>query len=341
MDRLWTVGAALCLAAGASAQVVYSMDFEAPVYAGSAAGTPLTTGFGGGGQDGWYNPVSGSNDTKVYTVVGNTYNVSANPQGGDQFQVGDLTPAGGFGRAQHAIAFTGGKWKATWDCTGLYAGTLPAPDNLGSFSLQPSTTSRYFQQLMAWGSTAIGPAPNAANYTATADKFHIAYGYFINAAATAPTFATPGPEWRDLPVNHWYRCTVSWDFDTAQVTECTIQDLTTGGPLATVDVTPLNWYLFGGPASTKPLPTDVRIFAGGGSGTGPAGNVTAFDNISFEKVAVCYPDCNGDGALNLSDFGCFTTKFALGQAYADCNGDGVLNLSDFGCFTTKFALGCP
>ena len=55
----------------------------------------------------------------------------------------------------------------------------------------------------------------------------------------------------------------------------------------------------------------------------------------------CYPDCNGDGSLNLSDFGCFTTRFALGEAYADCNGDGVRNLADFGCFTTKFALGCP
>ena len=55
----------------------------------------------------------------------------------------------------------------------------------------------------------------------------------------------------------------------------------------------------------------------------------------------CYPDCNGDGTLNLSDFGCFTTKFATAQAYADCNGDGARNLSDFGCFTTKFALGCP
>ncbi|MCC6660847.1 MAG: EF-hand domain-containing protein [Phycisphaerales bacterium] len=58
-------------------------------------------------------------------------------------------------------------------------------------------------------------------------------------------------------------------------------------------------------------------------------------------AASCYPDCNGDGALNLSDFGCFQTKFALGDPYADCNGDGVLNLADFGCFTTKFALGCP
>ena len=58
-------------------------------------------------------------------------------------------------------------------------------------------------------------------------------------------------------------------------------------------------------------------------------------------AAPCYPDCNGDAVLNLSDFGCFTTKFALGDPYADCNGDAVLNLSDFGCFTTKFALGCP
>jgi hypothetical protein len=55
----------------------------------------------------------------------------------------------------------------------------------------------------------------------------------------------------------------------------------------------------------------------------------------------CYPDCNGDTVLNLADFGCFQTKFALGDMYADCNGDTLLNLSDFGCFQTKFALGCP
>jgi hypothetical protein len=55
----------------------------------------------------------------------------------------------------------------------------------------------------------------------------------------------------------------------------------------------------------------------------------------------CYPDCNGDGVLGLADFGCFQTKFALGDPYADCNGDGVLGLADFGCFQTKFALGCP
>jgi hypothetical protein len=65
-------------------------------------------------------------------------------------------------------------------------------------------------------------------------------------------------------------------------------------------------------------------------------------NASFVlHAASCYPDCNGDSAINLSDFGCFQTKFALGDPYADCNGDSVLNLSDFGCFQTKFALGCP
>ena len=54
----------------------------------------------------------------------------------------------------------------------------------------------------------------------------------------------------------------------------------------------------------------------------------------------CKPDCNTDGVLNLADFGCFQTRFALGDPYADCNGDGVRNLADFGCFQTAFALGC-
>ena len=63
--------------------------------------------------------------------------------------------------------------------------------------------------------------------------------------------------------------------------------------------------------------------------------------LNGQGGAPCYPDCNADSLLNLADFGCFTTKFALGGAYADCNTDGVRNLADFGCFTTKFALGCP
>jgi hypothetical protein len=68
-----------------------------------------------------------------------------------------------------------------------------------------------------------------------------------------------------------------------------------------------------------------------------AGEITGF----LWSQVDCYADCNNDGFLNLADFGCFQTKFALGDMYADCNGDLVLNLADFGCFQTKFALGCP
>lgn len=76
---------------------------------------------------------------------------------------------------------------------------------------------------------------------------------------------------------------------------------------------------------------------------GAAANGATATRVQFTFAAgpTCYPDCNGDGALNLADFGCFTTKFALGDPYADCNADTVLNLADFGCFTTRFALGCP
>jgi glucose/arabinose dehydrogenase len=56
---------------------------------------------------------------------------------------------------------------------------------------------------------------------------------------------------------------------------------------------------------------------------------------------ICYADCNGDGVLNLADYGCFQTQFALGRTSADCNRDGQLNLADFGCFAARYALGCP
>ncbi len=70
----------------------------------------------------------------------------------------------------------------------------------------------------------------------------------------------------------------------------------------------------------------------------------AGDGIFIEKgppVVVCYADCNLDGLLTVADFGCFQTKFVLGNPYADCTGDGLFTVADFGCFQTKFVLGCP
>ncbi len=54
----------------------------------------------------------------------------------------------------------------------------------------------------------------------------------------------------------------------------------------------------------------------------------------------CYPDCDGNTQLNVNDYICFQTKFALGDPYADCDSNGIRNVNDYICFQTSFALGC-
>ena len=339
MNKSISIVAVLLTACGAAAQT-YSFNFEAPAYTGSAAGTLLSAGGTGTppvyGQNGWYMPVAGSSEYSVYTYAGNALGFAANPSGGGQF-AGGRTVGVAIGRAQHAVCFgQGGAWRVTYDTAALYGGTLPTTDNLGSFSLQPSTTARYFQTLMSWGFTAVGPVPNATNYTASATRFHHAIGYFTTATPTAIAFATPSPAFRDLLVNTWYRVSVEWDFNEARILECSIQELP-GGAVTTVDVTANNWFLFGGQNSTNPLPTDLRLFAGGA-----AGNTMAFDNVVVEPIGnQCYADCNLDGSLTVADFGCFQTNFVAGGTYSDCNCDGAKTVADFGCFQTRFVSGCP
>ncbi len=56
----------------------------------------------------------------------------------------------------------------------------------------------------------------------------------------------------------------------------------------------------------------------------------------------CAADCNTDGALTTSDFGCFQTRFVQGDLlYADCNEDGELTISDWSCQVGRFVAGCP
>ncbi len=65
------------------------------------------------------------------------------------------------------------------------------------------------------------------------------------------------------------------------------------------------------------------------------------DGVRFDPPPPgCYADCTGDGSLNVNDYICFQTKFALGDPYADCDANGVRNVNDYICFQTKFALGC-
>jgi hypothetical protein len=84
---------------------------------------------------------------------------------------------------------------------------------------------------------------------------------------------------------------------------------------------------------------------------GPGGKYVAFTNPFPDSLngggawlgpidAPCQPDCDENGTLNIDDFICFQTLFALGDPAADCDGSSSLNIDDFICFQTLFALGC-
>ncbi|MFN0132798.1 MAG: hypothetical protein ACKVW3_09780 [Phycisphaerales bacterium] len=353
MMRKTTWGAATVLLAicGAAQGQAYNSDFEPPTYAGSAAGTSIT------GQDGWYLPaVAGSLDGRVFTYAGNTLGLSVNPFGSTQMEGGMSGGGTSLVRAQHAIDFSsGGVWSACWDCTALWnsATPLPAANNIGSWSMQPSGTARYFQQLMSWGGPGNTYEVAPPDRLATADRFHIHIGRFITGAAgELITFSSPDPAWNDIPVNNWVRIGLEWDFATARVLKCSIRNLTTGGPTITTDVSALGWLLQGGPTGTNPLPTDIRFFVGGATANG---NIAAYDNLRIGPGSIqcspppgptCYANCDNSTIipfLNVNDFICFNNKFAAGDTTANCDGSTivpVLNVNDFICFNNLFAAGC-
>ncbi len=72
------------------------------------------------------------------------------------------------------------------------------------------------------------------------------------------------------------------------------------------------------------------------------GRHNAMEPRAFMLVpeAACYADCDGSGALDIDDFICFQTFFAVSAPYADCDGSGELDIDDFICFQTFFAIGC-
>ncbi len=58
-------------------------------------------------------------------------------------------------------------------------------------------------------------------------------------------------------------------------------------------------------------------------------------------IGQCYPDCDNNQTLNVSDLICYTSKLALRDPYADCDVDGDFDATDLVCFQTRFAQGCP
>ncbi|MCA9278964.1 MAG: hypothetical protein H6815_13385 [Phycisphaeraceae bacterium] len=75
-----------------------------------------------------------------------------------------------------------------------------------------------------------------------------------------------------------------------------------------------------------------------------ASNNIFFDisNTNFSIVpALCYPDCDANGTLNVFDYICFGNAYSIGHTYADCDNNGTLNVFDYICFGNAYANGCP
>ncbi len=62
--------------------------------------------------------------------------------------------------------------------------------------------------------------------------------------------------------------------------------------------------------------------------------------FDFALSSVCDPDCDASGSLDIDDFICFQTLYAIGDPKADCDADGQLLIDDFICFQTLYAIGC-
>lgn len=254
-----TLFVAAFLGAALQANAFLITGFESPDYTGSAAGTMLN------GQQGWYNPVAGSIEPNVFTYAGNSPGFVQNPTGGAQFASGTADTVGGVGtnsRGQHDVDFgLSDRWTIAYDFAALYLGQPPTAQNLGSFSTQnPAGAFKAYIALNTWVDINTPAAGWNAQYNA------------YDAAGAALLNQSPGAEWSNLSLNHWYRQSTLVDFTTNEILSVSITDLTTN---VTTTVNP-GWYMAGGASSTLLRPSAVRIFTGFGAN----GNTMGWDNMN-------------------------------------------------------------
>jgi len=250
--------------AAATAGPAFFTGFEAPDYNGSSDGVPVAN------QQGWYvPPVPGAVDQFVFTYDGNALGLQANALGDDQFLGAQALQLGDFPRAQLDFDFSQATvWTVSYDVATGFNGTLPAFNNLGSFSLQDSTIARYFIQLDTWVNPDVAGPWNAG------------YLAFDSNGTMDIDPRSPGAAWNNLAVNHWYNVSTTFDFDSNTITSVSITDLDTGD---TATFAPNGWYLNGGATGRPPLPTGLRFFVGGGDMG--QDNVGAWDNLTITVVA--------------------------------------------------------
>ena len=71
-------------------------------------------------------------------------------------------------------------------------------------------------------------------------------------------------------------------------------------------------------------------------------NYMDFPGFWHTQVAACVliGDLNGDGSVNIFDFGIFRANYPTGMI-CDLNGDGFVNIFDFGIFRANYGTSCP
>lgn len=234
------------------------------------------------GQDAWFIPVAGSVDYNVAAYGGP---IAPNPTGGNQYAVGVPASTTAFARAQHSLAFdSSAQYTLAYDINVLpFGGKGAAVNNIGSFSLQNSTTSRFTQSLFTWNDL----ANPAAGWTTSFAN--------INAAGTNTGFTTPGAGFTGLSFNHWYRQSLLVDFATNELLSISITDLATN---TTTTASLTGVYLGGGANNVLGLimPDAFRMFTGG-----DPNNVTLWDNVCLEVVPA--PATGALGVLGLALLG--------------------------------------
>lgn len=233
----------------------YATDFE--TFTASAAGTAVT------GQDGFYIPVAGSLDCKIYTYAGNVLNVPANPNGGNNFYAGVSQLTNVFARGQRPVTLpANGRVYIQFDILCNYTGTGTPANNIGSFSLQPSTTSVFTNLVARW--------PTGTTFPPATFDLDIVPG----PTATAVPVAIGSPAFQGLAVGVWHTIGQTIDLSTGAHIDFRITNGVTN--VTTTFVPPVPIVL---PGQGLPTPTDFRFFAGGSE------NLFAVDNVTITQGA--------------------------------------------------------
>lgn len=305
-------GSALALAGSAFGQ--YDTGFEiSDGITASPSGTPLT------GQDGFYLP-SGV-DYWAMTYAGNVFGVNANPTGGDQFAAGQGLAGPNYSRGQRDITWPAPQATMEYDVACVYLGVPPATNNLGSFSIQPYPGSASGIHLFQWMDIN------------TASAWQAGYLFYNADGSAMATAVSPGPEWQNLSLNHWYRLQTKIDFTTNQATEASITDLTT---LVTTTASLSGVYLQGGSLGGQPAPTGFRLFSGGGG----ANNVVCFDNVEVKASGgggyTCTVTGNCPGTVNVAWAG---APASTQQGIVFASNTGSLVVPSGPCQGTQLGLG--